>query len=192
MNGTALLLSVLLVGYSPGPANLFALAVVLRDGRRAALRTWLGLLAGYSCAATICVLAVHFLGLAFGVYVPYLRYVGAAYLLYLAYRTYRTRGQTAASDRAGSFRDGFIVQFTNAKIILYELSVYATFVLPHSDRLRDLFATAALLALAGPGANLAWLLAGSYLRRLFVRHLAATNTILAILLAACALWIAIL
>jgi cysteine/O-acetylserine efflux protein len=192
MNGTALLLSILLVGYSPGPANLFALAVVLRDGRRAALRTWLGLLAGYTCAATICVLAVRFFGLAFGAYVPYLRYVGAAYLLYLAYRTYRTRGQPAASDRAGSFRDGFIVQFTNAKIILYELSVYATFVLPHSDRLRDLFTTAALLALAGPGANLAWLLAGSYLRRLFVRHLAATNTILAILLAVCALWIAIL
>ena len=26
MNGTALILSILLVGYSPGPANLFALA----------------------------------------------------------------------------------------------------------------------------------------------------------------------
>ena len=49
-----------------------------------------------------------------------------------------------------------------------------------------------LFALADPGANLAWLLAGSYLRRLFVRHLAVTNTILAFLLAACALWIAIL
>ena len=64
--------------------------------------------------------------------------------------------------------------------------------LPHSERLLDLFAIAALLALAGPGANLAWLLAGSYLRRLFMRHLAATNTVLALLLAACALWIAIL
>ena len=192
MNIPAILLSILLVGYSPGPANLFALAVVLRDGRRAALRTWLGLLAGYSCAATICVLVVHFFGLAFGAYVPYLRYAGAAYLLYLAYRTYRARKQPATADRAGSFRDGFIVQFTNAKIILYELSVYATFVLPHSERLLDLFAIAALLALAGPGANLAWLLAGSYLRRLFMRHLAATNTVLALLLAACALWIAIL
>ena len=192
MNIPAILLSILLVGYSPGPANLFALAVVLRDGRRAALRTWLGLLAGYSCAATICVLVVHFFGLAFGAYVPYLRYAGAAYLLYLAYRTYRARKQPATADRAGSFRDGFIVQFTNAKIILYELSVYATFVLPHSERLLDLFAIAALLALAGPGANLAWLLAGSYLRRLFMRHPAATNTVLALLLAACALWIAIL
>ena len=118
MNIPAILLSILLVGYSPGPANLFALAVVLRDGRRAALRTWLGLLAGYSCAATICVLVVHFFGLAFGAYVPYLRYAGAAYLLYLAYRTYRARKQPATADRAGSFRDGFIVQFTNAKIIL--------------------------------------------------------------------------
>lgn len=129
----ALLLSIFLVGYSPGPANVFALAMVVRYGRRAALRMWLGLFAGYASAALICVLLVHFLGVAFGEWIGILKYIGAAYLLWLA--------------------------------------------------------VAALLSLAGPGANLAWLLAGSFLRRCFLRYRSVTDCILAILLAGCALWV---
>ncbi len=185
----ALLLSILLVGYSPGPANLFAFAMVLRYGRREALRMWLGLLAGFCCAATALVLAMHFFGLAFGACIIYLKYVGAAYLLWLAGRIYRSRGAESRENRSCTFWNGFLVQFTNAKIILYELTVYATFVLPHSNRLSDLFAVAALLTLAGPGANLAWLLAGSFLRRFFLRYQRTADTVMAALLVGCALWV---
>ena len=185
----ALLLSILLVGYSPGPANVFALAMVLRHGRREALRMWVGLLAGFSCAATICVFVMHFFGRTFGVFVVYLKYAGAAYLLWLAARIYLSRGAPRQENRDCTFWSGFVVQFTNAKIILYELTVYATFVLPHSDRLVDFLAVAALLSLAGPGANLAWLLAGSFLRRLFVRHPRTVDGVMAVLLGGCALWI---
>lgn len=185
----ALLLSIFLVGYSPGPANVFALAMVVRYGRRAALRMWLGLFAGYASAALVCVLLVHFLGVAIGEWIGILKYIGAAYLLWLAVRVYRTRGASEEERRGCTFANGFIVQFTNAKIILYELTVYATFVLPHSTRILDLLAVAALLSLAGPGANLAWLLAGSFLRRCFLRYRSVTDCILAILLAGCALWV---
>lgn len=185
----ALLLSILLVGYSPGPANVFAFAMVLRYGRREALRMWVGLLAGFSCAAVLCVLAMHFFGLAFGAYVVYLKYVGAAYLLWLAVRLCPSHGAADAERRGCTFWNGFVVQFTNAKIILYELTVYATFVLPYSDRLADFLAVAALLSLAGPGANLAWLLAGSFLRKFFLRYRRVADGVMALLLGGCALWI---
>lgn len=185
----ALLLSILLVGYSPGPANVFALAMVLRYGRRAAFRMWFGLLAGFSCAAAICVLVMHSFGLAFGAFVVYLKYVGAAYLFWLAVRIYRSRGAANQECRDCTFWNGFIVQFTNAKIILYELTVFATFVLPYSERLSDLFAVAALLSLAGPGANLAWLLAGSFLRKFFLRYQRTADGVMAFLLGGCALWV---
>ena len=185
----ALLLSIFLVGYTPGPANIFAFAMVLRYGRREALRMWLGLLAGFSCAATLCVLAMHFFGLAFGAFVVYLKYVGATYLFWLAARIYLSRGAENQKRRACTFWNGFVVQFTNAKIILYELTVFATFVLPHSDRLSDLLVIAALLSLAGPGANLAWLLAGSFLRGFFLRYQRTADGVMAVLLAGCALWV---
>ncbi len=186
----ALLISILLVGYSPGPANLFAFAMVLRHGRRAALRMWCGLLVGFIFAATLCVLAMHTFGVAFSGYVKYLKYVGAAYIFWLAVRMYKSRGKARKGRRACTFWSGFIVQATNAKIILYELTVYATFVLPYSERLVDLFAVAALLILAGPGANLTWLLAGSFLRHFFVRYEHAADLVMSILLGACAIWIA--
>jgi cysteine/O-acetylserine efflux protein len=53
------------------------------------------------------------------------------------------------------------VQLTNAKIILFDFMVYSVYVLPYSTRLSDLFVAAALLLIAGPGANLVWLLAGA-------------------------------
>ena len=44
---------------------------------------------------------------------------------------------------------------TNAKMLLFELTVFSTFVLPYSSRLVDLSEAAAWLTLAGPGGNLA-------------------------------------
>ena len=38
-----LLLQILVIGYTPGPANIFALAMVLHYGKKKALTMWLGL-----------------------------------------------------------------------------------------------------------------------------------------------------
>ena len=184
-----LLLSILLVGYSPGPANLFAFAMVLRHGRRQALRMWCGLVVGFCIVATICVLAIHFFGMAFGGYIRYLKYLGAAYILWLAIRMYKASGKARKVRRTCTFMSGMIVQLLNAKIILYELTIYATFVLPYSERLIDLFEVAALLILAGPGANLVWILAGDFLRHFFVKYERAADFGMSLLLGGCAIWL---
>lgn len=67
------------------------------------------------------------------------------------------------NDKTCTFLSGMIVQLTNAKIILFELMAYTTFVLPYSNRIYDLLIVTALLEIAGPGANLVYLLAGGKL-----------------------------
>ena len=42
----SLLLSLLAVGYTPGPANIYSLSCVLTHGRAKAMRSWVGLLCG--------------------------------------------------------------------------------------------------------------------------------------------------
>ena len=133
----ALLLSILAVGYTPGPANIYAMSCSVRYGLRPAMRVWVGLLCGFCCAALLAALAAHLAGMAFGAYVPYIRYVAVAYILYLAWKTYRG-GISDTAATAPTFASGFIVQFTNAKIILFDLSCYSLFVLPYSDRFIDL------------------------------------------------------
>lgn len=181
----SLLLSLFAVGYAPGPANIYALSCSLVYGRRKSMVAWAGLLCGFITASLIAAVAAHFAGMAMKEYVPYIKYIGAAYILYLAWKTSR-----ASISREGNmpctFKDGFFVQLTNAKMILFDLTVYSTFVLPYSEKFVDLLPVAALLLIAGPGSNLAWLLAGSILSRFVARHQRAFDVGIAVALVACA------
>lgn len=187
----SLLFAIFAVGYSPGPANLYSLACCLKFGRRKALKMWRGLLTGFSIAVIIMALMTHMLGEVMGHYVVYLKYLGAAYILYLAWRMWRFSGQNNAEAQECTFRSGMIVQLTNAKMLLFDLTAFSVYVLPYSDRLTDLLVVAALLLIAGPGANLVWLYAGAYLRRFFARYQKQVDVAMSILLVLCALYIII-
>ena len=75
---------------------------------------------------------------------------------------------------------------------MFELTAFSVYVLPYSDRLTDIFVVAALLLIAGPGANLIWLYAGAYLRRFFAKYQKQVDIVMAILLALCAIYIIVI
>ena len=181
----ALLIAILAVGYTPGPANIYAMSCSLRYGCRASMRMWCGLLCGFLTAALLAAAAAHLAGMAFTEYVPYLRYLAAAYIIYLAWKTYRA-GISSEGDTQPTFASGFVVQLTNAKIILFDLSCYSAFVLPYSQRFLDLLPVTALLILAGPGANLVWLLAGVVIKPFVYRYAKTVSVVMAVALLLCA------
>ena len=150
---------------------------------------WFGLLMGFTIAALIVALITHLVGAMMDRYVVWLKYFGCAYILYLAWQIYRCSGKAKESDKTCTFLSGMIVQLTNAKIILFDLMAYTTFVLPYSNRLSDLLIVTALLEIAGPGANFAYLFAGGQLHNFFNRYPRQIDTVMALLLAACAVYI---
>lgn len=184
----SLLISLFAVGYTPGPANIFALSCAMAHGRRNAMKAWVGLLCGFCVAALLAAAAVHLVGMAIGPYISLVKYLGAAYILYLAWKTYKA-SITDRSDVGCTFWDGFMVQLTNAKMILFDLTVYSTFVLPYSEKFIDQLPVAALLLIAGPGANLLWLVAGSVLRPFVAKNQRTVDVVMALALVACALMI---
>ena len=181
----ALLIAILAVGYTPGPANIYAMSCSLRYGCHASMRMWCGLLCGFLTAALLAAAAAHLAGMAFREYVPYLRYLAAVYIIYLAWKTYRA-GISSEGDTQPTFASGFVVQLTNAKIILFDLSCYSAFVLPYSQRFLDLLPVTALLILAGPGANLVWLLAGGAIKPFVYRYAKTVSAVMAVALLLCA------
>ncbi|MBP3774741.1 MAG: LysE family transporter [Bacteroidaceae bacterium] len=185
----SLLLYILLVGYSPGPANLYSFSCALKYGRRQSLKMWRGLLVGFCIILVVSVFLCHFIGEAVGPYVVWLKYLGAAYILWLAYKIWRAPADASAKVEGCNFVSGLLVQLTNVKIILFELTMFSMFVLPYTDDIGELFKVGALLLLAGPVANLAWLLAGEYLRRFFNKKMQVVDAVLALLLAVCAIFI---
>ena len=126
-----LLLQILLVGFTPGPANIYAFTMSLRHGRKISLVMWLGMLVGFSIAVSAMALLTHLLGVAFGSYVGYMKVLGAAYIFYLAYWIWRSGGanKTAKSRECG-FVSGRLVQLTSARMLLFDRTVIGTFVLP--------------------------------------------------------------
>ena len=185
----SLLLSIVLIGFTPGPANLFSLHCSMKNGAKKAMAMWFGLLTGFTIAALIGAMITHLVGAMMGKYVVILKYIGCAYILYLAWQIYRSSGKAKESDKTCTFLTGMIVQLTNAKIILFDLMAYTTFVLPYSNRLSDLLIVTALLEIAGPGANLVYLFAGGKLHNFFNRYPRQIDTVMALLLAACAVYI---
>lgn len=182
---SALLAYILVVGYTPGPANLYTLSCTFKYGRRQALAMWWGLMAGFSVEVWTVAAICRFLGTSLGEHLACVRYVGAAYILWLAWGIARRGGTLREASRSTcSFLSGMVVQLTNAKIILFNITMFGMFVIANGNRLEDYLVVGALLYLAGPGGNLAWLFGGVLLRKWYERHARILDLAMGLALAA--------
>ena len=126
-----LLFSLFAVGFAPGPANIYAMTCALKSNRKDAMKAWSGMVLGFLTAAFIAAVAVYLAEQALEEYIKYVKYVGAGYLAVLAWQTYRSDIKEDNS-RLCSFWNGFLVQLTNAKLILFDLTIYTSYILPYS------------------------------------------------------------
>ena len=123
----------LALNLTPGADMMFCLAQGLRGGPRPAVAASAGVSAG-------SMLNVALAGLGLGALVASLpglfegiRWAGIGYLLFLAWRTLRAPLVVADAPKvrvSRAFRDGFLVNVTNPKVILFILAFLPQFVDP--------------------------------------------------------------
>jgi len=127
----------LVLGFTPGPDNLFVLMQSATHGRRAGLLVVLGLCTGLMVhtAAVVLGLAAVFAASATAFLV--LKFLGAAYLAYLAWQAWHApAGEAMPSgdgDRSpavvwGLFLRGIVMNLTNPKVVLFFLALLPQFV----------------------------------------------------------------
>lgn len=161
------------VSFTPGPANLFAIATGARAGPRAAL---IGV-AGMNAATLVWIAAAalglgalvaafpaqfHLIAIAGGVYVAWLG--GKA--LWAALTNTAAPLQTArGAGPDAAFRDGFAVQIANPKIIVFFTAVLPPFVDPHRPILPQLLVLGAAVITLDVLAMSAYGVAGGALAR---------------------------
>ena len=124
----------LLLGYTPGPDNVFVLIQSATHGRRAGFYVVLGLCTG---------LMVHTLAIALGLAAVFaasataftvLKLAGAAYLAYLAYQVLRAPvGPLAEQEQASMsplkmYGRGVLMNLTNPKVVFFFLALLPQFV----------------------------------------------------------------
>lgn len=138
VSGTFLLGSLIFV-LVPGPSVLFVVGRAVALGRRAALATAAGNLAGVLLLVVAVSFGVTTLVERVAIALTMLKYVGAAYLVWLGIQAVRHRRQLvdALNDpslgpRSGrAFREGIVVGLTNPKAIVFFGAVLPQFVDPH-------------------------------------------------------------
>ena len=126
----------LVMAWTPGPANLFSVATGMQKGKRAALVGVAGLNAGTLVWFAGAALGLSALIAAYPEVFRWLAYAGALYVAWLGVQS--LRGALRAQGDAGpshirvrpgrsAFRDGVLVQLTNPKALLFFVAVLPPF-----------------------------------------------------------------
>ncbi|MDO5407903.1 MAG: LysE family transporter [Eubacteriales bacterium] len=174
--------------WSPGPNNIMLLSTASRYGIRKNLRFMAGIWTGSLTLMILSGLLCSTLAAVVPGIQPVMKWVGALYLLYLAWGTWNRRPpQEGTAEREPSYGMGFFLQMVNVKIIIYGLTMFSSFILPHVQAPPVLLLFAVYLMILGALGNLIWACAGNVLKRFYEKHYRLMNGVMALLVVWCAL-----
>ncbi|WP_085340950.1 LysE family translocator [Aquidulcibacter paucihalophilus] len=131
---------------TPGPANLFALATGLAHGPRAGLWGVFGMNVASLVWFVFAALGLGVLMQLYPTVFSMLAILGGLYLAWLGFKALRsalskeTQGFKLTGHAAGSnpFKDGFLVQISNPKALLFFTAVLPPFIDPQRDTVPQL------------------------------------------------------
>jgi threonine/homoserine/homoserine lactone efflux protein len=157
---------------TPGPANLFAIATGARRGRGAVPAAVAGMLGANLVWLSAAGLGLGALAHAYPAAFRLVAYAGAAYVAWLGVRALwtaaRAPGEAAhapATAGGSALRDGFVVQISNPKALLFTTVVLPPFVDPARPAGAQILALAAVMLLGDLLAMSAYGLGGAALAR---------------------------
>lgn len=171
--------------FTPGPNNIVALYAVSQNGWRKGKSVLWGIAAGFLSVMVICALFCYELARYIPSMTGILKYVGAAYIVYLAVHVALSKPDNDEGEQM-SFMKGFLLQFVNVKIILYAITVFTGYVLPHDMSLGILLVHAAIVTMVGVAGTLTWAAAGGALQKFLTKYYRPFNLAMALVLLWCA------
>ena len=126
---------------TPGADTLLVVRNVLRGGRRDGFMTMVGICSGLYAHALLSALGVSVILMHSATAFTVLKIAGACYLVWLGIQSLRSAGRTAAAPEladAGairapvlrSFREGFLTNLLNPKVIVFYLALLPQFIGP--------------------------------------------------------------
>jgi threonine/homoserine/homoserine lactone efflux protein len=193
----ALLVLATAMSFTPGPNTVLSAAQAANHGLRRTLPFICSVAAGWGLLLTLSALGLGALMLAAPALGEVLRFAGAGYLLWLALRMMDLRGLREADVSAlnVTFWQGAAMQFVNIKAWMLALAIVSGWIAGRPDAGQRFAMVLPLMLAYAFGSNLAYALVGSLLRHWLAgpegsgARLLAFNRLMALVLAATAIWI---
>ena len=191
MDWAAMLLYIAVSSVTPGPNNLMSLYLGAHYGLSGARKFIVGSMGAVLVKLLLCGALNLMLAAVIPALVPYLKWLGALYMLYLAFVMLRSGFRTQEDEKEtggeSTYLSGILLQCLNIKSWVFALSVFSTFVVPYTTSLRVMLAvTLASLAML-VASTLLWTVCGSVLRRVYNEHRKIFSVLCAASLVYCAI-----
>ena len=189
MEWTAFLTYVLIASHTPGPNIIFAMNTARIHGFAGALPLVSGMISGLVIIMTGCAAFNLLLVRLLPAVLPWFRAAGAVYILRLAWKIAFPKsrgGEEETVPSAPGFRQGFVLQFLNPKVILFGLTALSAFVIPWTSSKAWLFGSGLFLALACSSGVTLWTAFGAAQKRIMSRQGRTVDVVMGALLAWCA------
>ena len=191
MDRAAMLLYIAVSSVTPGPNNLMSLYLGAHYGLSGARKFIVGSMGAVLVKLLLCGALNLMLAAVIPALVPYLKWLGALYMLYLAFVMLRSGFRTQEDEKEtggeSTYLSGILLQCLNIKSWVFALSVFSTFVVPYTTSLRVMLAvTLASLAML-VASTLLWTVCGSVLRRVYNEHRKIFSVLCAASLVYCAI-----
>lgn len=188
-NFIAFLSYVFVTTFTPGPNNLMSMSNASRYGFKKSIFFSIGIFFGFFSIMAICSFFSVKLYNLIPSFKPIMTIIGAIYILWLAWKTYKSKPHSESSDdkNTNTFLSGFLLQFVNAKVILYGITTVSTFIVPYYKSVVVLSIFSVILAFVGFMSSCCWSVFGSVFQKVFIQNEKIVNTIMALLLVYCAI-----
>ncbi|GHU25192.1 amino acid transporter LysE [Spirochaetia bacterium] len=187
MNWTAFLIFVVTMAFTPGPNNLTSMSNAAVVGLRRAIPFNIGVFVSITVVMLVCAVFSSTLKTLIPQITFPVKIIGAGYMLYLAWKTIRHSSKTEfKKENITGFWDGFILQFVNAKVILYGFTTMSAYILPVYKNPAVIVCFALFLSFISFVSTLSWAIFGSLFNRFFSRYQRVINIVIVILLVYCA------
>lgn len=180
---------VIVTSFTPGPNNILSMVNAKRYGFKNSFPFNLGVLTGFIILMIACSYFNLFLFNLMPKIEHYVGIFGAVYMLYLAYKVaFGTKiGTDLASKKTNTYLAGVTMQFFNPKVILYGITVIATFIIPYYKSGITLILFSLFLAFVGFISTLCWALFGALFQNFLTKYNRQFNLVMGLLLVYCAI-----
>ena len=156
---------VVVTTFTPGPNNISSASMGVLYGYRRTLSYLSGIAAGFAMVMVLCGLVSTTLLELLPAFEGILRWVGVAYILWLAYGTWQASYQFEESGQALlGFSRGLWLQVLNPKVIVYGLTLYASWPGVVAGSWLRLGTSALFLATVAFASTSTWALSGAAIR----------------------------